>query len=514
MAGLTEYYSRVLGVDPTQLKYIDDDLVGARLKNGRIYVLAFGDPVLPLGVEGKEARISIVGGRFHGAEARVRAPLALREAPLFRFSMIDVQQGDGMVMETPAGKIVLLDGGENEMFARHLAARYARTSAAKPLLLDGIIVSHGDADHFAGLTKIRESEEIENTPTQLRRTQKRLFAILDRLLHNGLVKRPGTFPDKTDRPETAMFGKTVQQGDDVFCTELVDDLMTVPPSELNMFFTRWVSALKHWNAQRAIRASRVSQLHQDAVKDLFNEPGLKVDVLGPIAVRRDSGDALKFLRAPRKSTELHLSDEPAVTTAFSASHTVNGHSIALRLHVGNVRFLFTGDLNQQAMSALRAAIPKADFECEILKAPHHGSHDFDFGMLKQAKPVVSLVSSGDESARTEHIHPRATLVSALGKVSRGETGVVVITELVAFFTLRGSARPADGKGAGDAEDEKPFFSFERTSFGAVHIRTDGKRVLVFTNSGKPEVKEAYAFSVDDSHKVEWHPNLSMKSAPA
>ncbi len=52
------------------------------------------------------------------------------------------------------------------------------------------------------------------------------------------------------------------------------------------------------------------------------------------------------------------------------------------------------------------------------------------------RPVVSLISSGDESADKEHIHPRATLVSALGKVSRGETGIVLCTELAAFFAMR------------------------------------------------------------------------------
>ena len=50
-----------------------------------------------------------------------------------------------------------------------------------------------------------------------------------------------------------------------------------------------------------------------------------------------------------------------------------------------------------------------------MKAPHHGSADFDFSALKHMGPVVSLISSGDEHAGKEHIHPRTTLVM-LGKV--------------------------------------------------------------------------------------------------
>lgn len=156
---------------------------------------------------------------------------------------------------------------------------------------------------------------------------------------------------------------------------------------------------------------------------------------------------------------------------------------------------------------------------------HHGSADFDFEALKTMKPVVSLISSGDESANKEHIHPRATLVSALGKVSRGETGIVLCTELAAFFAKRDYSheRPLIAKFyEGDdlitreelrkfyssrrrsVEDEQAlpsFFGFERTNFGIIHLRTDGKRVLVFTHSGKEGMREAYRFTVDDNHNI-------------
>ena len=46
--------------------------------------------------------------------------------------------------------------------------------------------------------------------------------------------------------------------------------------------------------------------------------------------------------------------------------------------------------------------------------PHHGSADFSGAFLQAVSPVVSVVSSGDDTARKEFIHPRATLVGALG----------------------------------------------------------------------------------------------------
>ncbi len=168
------------------------------------------------------------------------------------------------------------------------------------------------------------------------------------------------------------------------------------------------------------------------------------------------------------------------------------------------------------MARIRAALPDAPFECEILKAPHHGSHDFDFAMLKKAAPVVSLISSGDESSRKEYIHPRATLVSALGKVSRGDTGVIFMTELAAFFTVRGNALVTDqtAKKTAGFDPAKPFFAFERTNFGIIHVRTDGERVLAFTHSGKEGVNEGYSFTVDEQQKIKFAAKLKMRTAPA
>ena len=79
--------------------------------------------------------------------------------------MVDVQQGDGMVLETPPDendetRLVFIDGGDNKLFARHVAARYRhrQSSAANPLEVDLILITHGDADHFEGLTDIKRSE--------------------------------------------------------------------------------------------------------------------------------------------------------------------------------------------------------------------------------------------------------------------------------------------------------------------------------------------------------------------
>jgi hypothetical protein len=49
----------------------------------------------------------------------------------------------------------------------------------------------------------------------------------------------------------------------------------------------------------------------------------------------------------------------------------------------------------------------------------------------------------------------------------------------------------------DKKAKERFFAFSRTAFGIVKLRTDGKRLLVYTNSGVARLKEAYAYRIND-----------------
>ena len=68
---------------------------------------------------------------------------------MLKVRFVDVGQGDGALIETPEGHLVAIDGGEEEHFRRYLSTCFGRLE--QPLDLSAIIVTHGDADHFAGL---------------------------------------------------------------------------------------------------------------------------------------------------------------------------------------------------------------------------------------------------------------------------------------------------------------------------------------------------------------------------
>jgi beta-lactamase superfamily II metal-dependent hydrolase len=412
---------------------------------------------------------------------------------VLKVNFVDVQQGDGAVIESPAGRIMLVDGGDNQMFARYLAGRFRGTSKDKPQVIDCILVTHGDADHFEGLPEIFKSETNKEK-------RKRLFIEPKRVYHNGIVKRPGKKNGK-NVPDTKLLGATGKNAAGELCvTGLVENLLDdVDADEMNAPFKAWRKALAAYRTRSPIAFKRLS-FGDDAAFDFLAGENIAIKVLGPLLETVDGKPALKFLGEPPKGPRIGheaLETTPLKSTGFSASHTINGHSIVFKLVYGGISYLFTGDLNDEAGRFLTREHERGglDLNADVFKVPHHGSADFSAAFIKAVAPVVSVVSSGDESAQKEHIHPRATLVGALGKFSRVPEPLIFVTELVAFFSVEGWSVLHNPKTKED-KARGQFFAFSRAAFGMVKTRTDGKRLLVYTDSANIKMKEAYAYQLD------------------
>ncbi|MEJ2618494.1 MAG: hypothetical protein P8Z35_26295 [Ignavibacteriaceae bacterium] len=224
------------------------------------------------------------------------------------------------------------------------------------------------------------------------------------------------------------------------------------------------SPFKDWKAALQNEANRNPNLTIDRLEygsdnafNFLDSENIKIQVLGPLTEIANNKPVLPYLHREHSKS-------------YSASHTINGHSIVLKLAYGNVKFLFGADLNAESEINLLGRIRDngISISSEILKVPHHGSSDFNPGILEAIRPVVSVISSGDENEAKEYIHPRAGLVGALGKYSRAsvEKPLVYVTEMVAFFKKIG------------------------------HVR-------MHKYSGKPGQKESYKFEVDNLGNIEF-----------
>jgi beta-lactamase superfamily II metal-dependent hydrolase len=406
-----------------------------------------------------------------------------RDDSVLKVRFVDVGQGDGAMVETPKGHILFIDGGEEEHIRRYIRVAYSYLLRTKPLHCDAIIVTHGDADHFAGLTRLVNATR----PPK----DKDPMVTADRVFHNGLVK-------VANASGTTAFGKTVKMDGKTYAVELEDDLTKVDDSRMNKPFKEWKEALKGLK-NRDGKKPKIERLEygDDEAFDFLEDEGIGVKVLGPITEDVKGKPGLRFLKTPGSS-------------GLSASHTVNGHSIILKLTYGNVRFLFGADLNEESEESLleRSRADNVSLAAEVLKVPHHGSADFSPRILEAIRPVVSVVSSGDESTAKEYIHPRSGLMGALGRYSRAtvDKPLIYVTEMVAFFK-RFPGRNKVTSITKTGKDGKQLYSgpnaYMKSMFGIVHVRTDGERVLVATHSGKEDQKESYVFHVDERGDIKF-----------
>lgn len=452
------------------MEYVDHDTVrvwktadGQRSLSDLMVVLYRGDDVEVLERQPTATKVRLGPGR----EGWVRASLRTTTTPPLAFAFIDVGQGDACLVTTPTGHRILVDGGENKLAARYLAARFrAETAAGRDVHFDAVVVTHGDADHFDGLSTL-----VLDAATEAR-DGKRIRVKTSRVFHNGLVKR------RSSLAEREMLGTPVDLGG-VPHVALVDDPRST--TDANRPFQRWQAALAELATREAMEVARLD----DTTTTRFDFLGdVKVAVLGPrVAFLGDGTAALPLLSQTEGGS------------AVSAARTINGHSVVLRFTYGNVSVLLTGDLHAEMQDLL--VDRKVALRADVLKVPHHGSDDVSRRFIDAVAPLVSVISAGDEDARRDYLHPRANLLAMLGQARRGAEPVVFVTNLAAFDRWAGEAFYAQKDGEGWKPDvaRGTFYARERTAYGIIHVRTDGQRLLVARRGAREDRFEAYAYQV-------------------
>jgi hypothetical protein len=147
------------------------------------------------------------------------------------------------------------------------------------------------------------------------------------------------------------------------------------------------------------------------------------------------------------------------------------------------------------------------FQVDVAKACHHGAADISTRFLAATNPLATVISSGDDES---YAHPRADALGATGRHGRGNRPLIFSTELgrsapdrirhptVMKRRLRelkdvipeatGSARTKL-----EAEFTEILEQIDRSVavYGAVHLRTDGRRVVMAQKLERPSKSEKW-----------------------
>src|SRR5687767_12964896 len=141
---------------PAQLRYLDADMVtvyqtGDDGKKQRLATLLWGDSVKVKGKSQGFWKLDFTTRVWDKAQSKyiwkqhdafIDGDVAFRTDPLLKVRFVDVGQGDGAIIETPKGQIVLIDGGEEEHFYHYFTAAWAHLLRTKAVELAAIVVSH------------------------------------------------------------------------------------------------------------------------------------------------------------------------------------------------------------------------------------------------------------------------------------------------------------------------------------------------------------------------------------
>lgn len=398
---------------------------------------------------------------------------------LLEIYIIDVGQGDGVLMRTPDDAWHVIDAGvaNEKQMTKKGAANFIRWKFQDDLQrpgvdLESVIVTHPDFDHYGGLLDLLAGKVM--------RPDRTFPVSVEHFYHSGMGRfdaspKLGQVVSGSVAP-LAFDDYRVNQ-DGKFITELLDGKTSFksPSRDLDDTFARLAKLVgtvpKHVN--------RLS--HRDEYLPGYSPADggdVSIRILGPIL-------------------EDVIGKGPGLRILGNESETRNGHSVVLRVDYDQIRVLLTGDLNTASQRLLLSYHPLTEFNSDVAKGCHHGSDDIDLRFVRAMKARATVISSGDNE---DYAHPRPRVLGASARYGReakstdGETlpPLLYSTELARSVKLAyarsvqedgGPSIPAERvKVVPDVSPRKAIALAETPIstdliYGLINVRTDGKRMV-------------------------------------
>jgi beta-lactamase superfamily II metal-dependent hydrolase len=432
---------------------------------------------------------------------------------LLEVYIIDVGQGDGILIRTPDDRHVLIDGGYKRSSqptgkngADFVDWKFAKDYGLQQIRIDAMLTSHNDADHYGGLWDLLNvSQNFELDAQDVR---------VEAFYHAGV--------SWWTNPANGTRWLGTKSADGKFLTQLLRDrdhaVASLAAGAVPKLQGEWAQFIATV-VQTTTRAGTPTPIQRLSHLDV-HLPGFD---------GANGGAAIRVLAPVEKS----VGGQPALRSyAAAADKNTNGNSLLLRLDYGRSRILLTGDLNLSSQRALLEDYvgQRIEFQCDVAKACHHGSEDVSYEFLSAMRPGVTVISSGDNEG---HDHPRPSIVAASATTGYVEikddtlvTPLVYSTELARSINLGKPAKvtiaPAAGDPPGDtvlqgaglarvtvdakvtkAGDVNPTTvakKLDRTYivagliYGLVNVRTDGETLLCATLNEKDNTWQIKTFT--------------------
>jgi beta-lactamase superfamily II metal-dependent hydrolase len=352
--------------------------------------LLFGDYVQILDLKIVDNRVKVKARNNEGwiNVADIQAERVLE------VNFVDIGQGDGCHIVTPANEHILIDAGKGDNMNRYITWRFNLYKKTQAIDLNfKAIISHSDEDHYGGFADIFKNKAL----------------LFTKIYHQGIVER-------------AVAGEvTLGEIENDHIVGLVKDTAAMKaiitdPAKLTGKGSTYAKTLAAGLANNPNVEFKMLNVDDDYVEQFektnkVNAKELSMRILGPIPKKMPSGKkGLKSLKNNGKDK--------------------NGHSVILKLNYGKLRLLLGGDLNEEFGKIIykhyKDKNQLADLVMDAAKSCHHGSNHFDLDFLKTVNATATVISSGDDEPFS---HPRPDTLGAIGKCGHGDRPLIFSTEL-------------------------------------------------------------------------------------
>jgi competence protein ComEC len=335
----------------------------ARRPRNRGWATALGAAVVLFGlVVGGMAYPSLAGG-----VERVETAAHARGWPSqVEVRVLDVGQGNAILVRTPERHALLFDGGPGGC---GLAAQLHALGVRR---LDLVVISHPHADHFAGLLEALDGLKVDALVDQVEvvSSSDRAAAAATQAAHTGS-------PASRAGPATSSAGATA-----------------------------------YWDGENAGEAGAYLELRRKLTKE-----GCRYVLASTGSSVKVDAVSVRFFAPARPQVLVDGADPWAEQGGEPSGDELNGASLVAVVSVGSIDVLLPGDAEAGVLETYQ--LPPVD----VIVVPHHGSRGgVSESLLKELAPRAAFISVGKDNP-FGHPYPGTVsmLERAVGTVLRTDT---------------------------------------------------------------------------------------------